>query len=43
MKTKTRNLITIDLSSCKNWNECMKVMDTISSGRVKINVQEIKK
>ena len=42
MKNKKRKLITIDLSGCKNWNECMKVIDTISSGRVKINVQEIK-
>lgn len=43
MKNKKRNLITVDLSDCKNWNECMKVIDVISSGRVKINVKQIKK
>ena len=43
MKNKKRNLITIDLSGCKNWNECMKVMDAISSGRVQINVSNTKK
>lgn len=43
MKNKKRNLITIDLSGCKNWDECQKVMDSITSGRVKINVKEIKK
>lgn len=42
MKTSKRNLITINLSDCKNWNECMKVIDIISSGRVKINVDKIK-
>ena len=35
MKNK-RNLITIDLSGCKNWNECQKVIELVTSGRVKI-------
>jgi len=32
--------IQIDLSSCKNWSECMKVIELITSGRVKIKVNE---
>ena len=37
-----RNLITIDLNNCKNWNECQKVIDNIISNRVKINIKQIK-
>lgn len=37
-----RNLITIDLNNCKNWNECQKVIDSITSNHVKINVKQIK-
>lgn len=43
MKNKKRNLITVDLSGCKNWKECEKVIDMISSGRVKLNVTTIKR
>jgi hypothetical protein len=39
---KKRNLINVDLSNCKNWNECMKVMELITSGKVKLNVTTIK-
>ena len=42
-KIKQRSLITVNLSDCKNWKECMKVMDSITSGRVKINVDKINK
>jgi hypothetical protein len=42
MKNKRRNLITVDLSGCKTWNECMKVMELITSGKVKLNVTTIK-
>ena len=42
MKNKRRNLITVDLSGCKNWNECMKVMELITSGKVKLNVTTVK-
>jgi hypothetical protein len=37
---KKQNIIQIDLISCKNWNECMKVIELITSGRVKIKVNE---
>jgi hypothetical protein len=39
-KLDKRNIIQIDLSSCKNWSECMKVIELITSGRVKIKVNE---
>ena len=39
-KLDKRNIIQIDLSGCKNWNECMKVIELITSGRVKIKVDE---
>jgi hypothetical protein len=42
MKNKERNLITIDLSGCKNWNECAKVIDMITSGKIKITTNIIK-
>lgn len=35
-----RNIVQIDLSDCKNWNECMKVIELITSGRIKIKVNE---
>jgi len=38
---KQRSLITVNLSDCKNWKECMNVMDSITSGRVKINVDKV--
>jgi len=38
---KTQNIIQIDLSGCKNWNECMKVIELISSGKVKIKIKKI--
>jgi hypothetical protein len=39
---KKRNLITIDLSGCKNWKECQKVIEMVDSGKIKINVTPIK-
>jgi hypothetical protein len=39
-KLDKQNIIQIDLSSCKNWSECMKVIELITSGRVKIKVNE---
>lgn len=39
---KKRNLITIDLSGCKNWKECQKVIEMVYSGKIKINVTPIK-
>lgn len=41
---KKRNIIKIDLSGCKNWNEARKVIDVIelvSSGKVKIKVGKL--
>lgn len=38
---KKRNVIKIDLSSCKNWKECEKVIELISSGKVKITVGKL--
>jgi hypothetical protein len=37
-----RNLITIDLNNCKNWNQCQKVINSIISNPIKINVKQIK-
>lgn len=42
MENKERNLITIDLSACKNWNECEKVIGMITSGKIKIKTNTIK-
>jgi hypothetical protein len=39
-KLDKQYIIQIDLSSCKNWNECIKVIELITSGRVKIKVNE---
>ena len=39
---KERNLITVDLSNCKNWSECQKVMALITNGSVKITTKKIK-
>ena len=38
---KKRNLINVDLSNCKNWNECQKVMNLITSGKVKIKIEKL--
>jgi len=38
---KKRNIIKIDLSGCKNWNEARKVIELITSGKVKIKVEKI--
>lgn len=35
-----QNIIQIDLSGCKNWNEAQKVIELITSGKVKIKVNE---
>ena len=36
-----RNIIKIDLSGCKNWNEAQKVIELVSSGKVKITVEKL--
>jgi hypothetical protein len=41
MKNK-RSLITVDLTGCKNWNGCMKVIDMITLGKVKLTTKQIK-
>ena len=38
-----RNLNTIELSCCKNWGECQKVIEMVNSGKIKINVKKINK
>lgn len=38
---KKRNIIKIDLSGCKNWNEAQKVIELVTSGKVKIKVEKI--
>jgi len=40
---KERNLITVDLTNCKNWNECEKIINLITNGLVKITTKKIKK
>jgi hypothetical protein len=42
MKNKKKNIIKIDLSGCKNWRECMKAIDMISSGKIQITIEKIK-
>jgi len=37
-----RNLIKVDLSGCKNWKECKKVIQMISQGKIKFEVNRIK-
>ncbi len=39
---KERNLIIVDLSNSKNWNECQKVMNLITNGSVKITTKKLK-
>jgi hypothetical protein len=41
MVMKKRNIIKIDLSGCKNWKEAQKVIELVSSGRVKIKVEKL--
>jgi hypothetical protein len=41
MKNKKRSLITVDLSGCKNYKECEKVIYMLTSGQVKLNVSTI--
>ena len=36
-----RNIIKVDLSGCKNWNEAQKVIELVSSGKVKITVENL--
>ena len=38
---KNRNIIQIDLSGCKNWNEAQKVIELVTSGKVKIKIKKI--
>lgn len=38
---KKRNVIKIDLNGCKNWKEAQKVIELVSSGRVKIKVDKL--
>ena len=38
---KKRNVIKIDLSGCKNWNEAQKIIKLVSSGKVKIKVEKL--
>ena len=40
-KMNKRNIIQVDLSGCKNWKECEKVIELITSGKVKITVNKI--
>ncbi len=39
---KERNLITVDLTNSKNWNECQKVMNLITNDSVKITTKKLK-
>ena len=38
---KKRNIIKIDLRGCKNWKECEKAIELITSGKVKIIVEKL--
>ena len=37
---KKKNIIKVNLSNCKNWKECEKVIELITSGKVKITVEK---
>ena len=39
MKKQKKHTIQIDLSGCKNMRECGKVIDMISSGKIKITIK----
>lgn len=39
---KSGKLINVDLSNCKNWNECQKIMNLITNGSIKITIKTIK-
>ena len=41
-KVNKRHLIQVDLSGCKNMKECAKVIDMISSGKIKITIGQTK-
>jgi hypothetical protein len=36
-----KDIIKIDLSGCKNWKECEKAIELITSGKVKITVEKL--
>ena len=38
---KQKNIIKIDVSGCKNWNEAQKVIELVTSGKVKIKVEKL--
>ena len=40
MKKQKRRIIQLDLSGCKNMKECGKVIDMITSGKIKITINE---
>jgi hypothetical protein len=42
MKGKKKNIINVDLSGCKNFKECIKAIDMISSGKIKITIEQTK-
>jgi len=37
---KKKKIINIDLTGCKNWRECEKVIELISSSKVKITIEK---
>ena len=39
-KLDKRNIIQIDLSGCRNWDECQKVIELVTSGKVKITIDK---
>jgi hypothetical protein len=42
LKDKKKNIINVDLSGCKNMKECMKAIDMILSGKIKITIKQTK-
>ena len=40
MSKQKKHIIQIDLSGCKNMRECGEVIDMITSGKIKITVNE---
>ena len=42
MKNKNRKLIKIDVSSCKNMKEVNRIIEYITTGKLKITVEDLK-
>jgi len=42
MKNKNRKLIKIDVSGCKNMKEVNRIIEYVTSGKLKITIEDLK-